>query len=203
MTHLTEVEMVELLDDSLSPARAAHVDACGRCRETLAALSEARMQAEALQMPEPSPLFWEMFSGRVHEAVREAAIAEPRTDWRAWIRTPGVKWAFSGALLTLLLVAGVWKATAPRMVAVTRGAAIAVRDASNESAGFEARDSAADEEAWSLVRTVADEVSWDDAAIDRMDMRPGSAERAVDMLTTAERTELVRLLEAELKQPGA
>ena len=80
---------------------------------------------------------------------------------------------------------------------------------SPDAAGFDALDPAADpadpadDVAWDLVRTVADDVSWDDGTVDGMGMRPGSAERAVGMLTTAERTELARLLEAELKQPGA
>ena len=78
MTHLTDVEMVDLLDESLPASRAAHVDACARCRETAAALRAARTRAEAVDVPEPSPLFWEMFSVRVHDAVRETAIAANR-----------------------------------------------------------------------------------------------------------------------------
>ena len=70
MTHLTDPEMVDLLDESLTASRAAHVAACARCRETAAALRAARARAEAVDVPEPSPLFWEMFSVRVHDAVR-------------------------------------------------------------------------------------------------------------------------------------
>ena len=110
MTHLTDPEMIDLLDEILPASRAAHVDACARCRETAAALRAALTRAEAVDVPEPSPLFWEMFSVRVHDAVRETGIGEPGGGWLAWARTPGAKWAFSGALLTLLLVAGVWEA---------------------------------------------------------------------------------------------
>ena len=207
MSHLTDVEMVDLLDGSLPPVRAAHVDACARCRESAAALREALTRAETVDVPEPSPLFWEMFSVRVHDAVRDAPIAEPGGGWLAWAGTPGVKWAFSGALLTLLLVAGVWQATAPKRTArAPHGATAVVSEMSPDAGGVDSLDPAADpaaDEAWDLVRTVADDVSWDDGTVDGMGMRPGSAERAVDMLTTAERTELARLLEAELKQPGA
>ena len=206
MTHLTDPEMVDLLDESLPASRVAHLDACACCRETAAALRDARRRAEAVDVPEPSPLFWEMFSVRVHDAVRDAAAAQPGGGWLAWTRTPGVKWAFSGALLTLLLVAGVWEATAPKRISRAPQVAGAVApEMSPGAAGLDALDSAdpADDAAWDLVSTVADDVSWDDGAVDRMGMRPGSAERAVDMLTTAERTELARLLEAELKQPGA
>jgi len=106
-----------------------------------------------------------------------------------------------------LLVAGVWEATAPKATSrAPRGASAVIAEASPDAAGFDSLDpaaDAADDAAWDLVRTVADDVSWDDGAVDGMGMRPGSAERAVGMLTTAERTELARLLEAELKQPGA
>jgi len=203
MTHLTDLEMVDLLDDSLPASRAAHLDTCARCRETAAALCDARTRAEAVNVPEPSPLFWEMFSVRVHDAVRDAAIANP-SGWLTWMSAPGVRWAFSGALLTLLLVAGVWEATAPKGISrVPHVAGGVVPEILPDAVGFESLDPAADEKAWDLVRTVADDVSWDDGTVDGMGMRPGSAERAVDMLTTAERTELARLLEAELKQPGA
>jgi hypothetical protein len=58
------------------------------------------------------------------------------------------------------------------------------------------------DEAWALVRTVADDLSWDDAAAEGVGVRPGSAERAMMTLTVDERSELVRLLQAETKQPG-
>jgi len=207
MTHLTDPEMVDLLDESLPASRTAHVDDCARCRETAAALRAARTRAEACDVPEPSPLFWEMFSARVHDAVRETATAEPAGGWLAWARTPGMKWAFSGALLTLLLVAGVWEATAPKRISrMPHAAGAVIPETSPDAPSFDTLVSdadPADDAAWDLVRTVADEVSWDDGAVDGMGMRPGSAERAVGMLTTAERIELARLLEAELKQPGA
>ena len=40
------------------------------------------------------------------------------------------------------------------------------------------------DEAWSLVRTVADDVTWDDAAADGFGVRPGSVEHA---MATADR----------------
>lgn len=207
MSHLTDLEMVDLLDGSLPPARAAHVDGCARCRESASALRETLTRAETVDVPEPSPLFWEMFSARVHDAVRDASIAEPGGGWFAWAGTPTVKWAFSGALLTLLLVAGAWQATAPRRTPrAPHVASAVVSEMSPDASAFDSFDPAADPaeaEAWDLVRTVADDVSWDDGTVDGMGMRPGSAERAVGMLTAAERTELARLLEAELKQPGA
>ncbi len=59
------------------------------------------------------------------------------------------------------------------------------------------------DEAWALVRTVADDLPWDDATEEGLGVRPDSAERALATLTRDERSELARLLEAATKQPGA
>ena len=82
------------------------------------------------------------FSARVRDAVRETGIGEPGGGWLAWARTPGAKWAFSGALLTLLLVAGVWEATAPKRVSrAPRAAGAVVAEMSPDAAGFDALES--------------------------------------------------------------
>jgi hypothetical protein len=120
------------------------------------------------------------------------------------------KWALAGALLTLLLVAVVWRASAPApgRVAPTTTASIPSTGSSAEPdvlAPNELVDDAFDpdtDEAWALVRTVADDVSWDDATAEGVGVRPGSAERAMVTLSVDERSELVRLLQAETKRPG-
>jgi hypothetical protein len=57
--------------------------------------------------------------------------------------------------------------------------------------------------AWAVVRTVADDVQWNDAVVSGIDAQPGTTERAMQSLSAAERSELVRLLLAETKRPGA
>ncbi len=69
------------------------------------------------------------------------------------------------------------------------------------------------DEAWALVRTVADdvardtpasdEIAWDEVATEGFGVRPGAVEHAMVALTGDERSELLRLLQAETKQPGA
>ena len=68
------------------------------------------------------------------------------------------------------------------------------------------------DEAWALVRTVADdvardtpasdEIAWDEVATEGFGVRPGAVEHAMVALTGDERSELLRLLQAETKQPG-
>ena len=59
------------------------------------------------------------------------------------------------------------------------------------------------DEAWALVRTVADDVEWDDAAADGMGLRAGSVEHAMVTLTGAERRSWCDCSKLETKQPGA
>ena len=116
----------------------------------------------------------------------------------------------AGALLTILLVSGVWvslwrtSATVPGRVPTVTTATTSV--GANVASLAVAPAAIADpdtDEAWALVRTVADDLPWDDAAEEGLGVRPDSAERALATLTRDERSELVRLLEAETKQPGA
>ena len=122
-----------------------------------------------------------------------------------------MKWAMSGALLTLLLVAVVWRASAPHPGS-SASEPIATASSTTGPADPDAFDPDLDE-AWALVRTVADdvardtpasdEIAWDEVATEGFGVRPGAVEHAMVALTGDERSELLRLLQAETKQPGA
>ena len=205
MTHLTDVEFVDLVDGTLAPARARHLDACESCRASASAIRETLSRAANAEIPEPSPLFWDHFSARVQEGVRAESVAP--SGWFGWAQSATMKWAMSGALLTLLLVAVVWRASAPRP-----GSSASGHVATASSTDPEAFDPDLDE-AWALVRTVADdvardtpasdEIAWDEVATEGFGVRPGAVEHALVALTGDERSELLRLLQAETKQPGA
>lgn len=208
MTHLTEPELVDLLDGVLASSRQAHLDACESCRSRAARLREALAETADAEIPEPSPLFWEHFSARVHEGVREAEMGQP-SRWFSWAPAGALKWAMPGAFLAILVVAGVWSgmwrgsAPVPATVAsLGTDATVADVGSDGDQEAFDLETPGADE-AWALVRTVADDVSWDDAAAERFGVRSGSVEHAMARLTGDERSELLRLLAAETKQPGA
>lgn len=224
MKHLTEAELVDRIDGALAPSRSVHLEACDTCRAAEAELRDMLARAGDVQIPEPSPLFWEHFSARVHEGVRNAKAGEP-SRWVGWFGSPAVvssgRWALGGTVLTLVLVAAVWRASAPApgRVAPTTTNSVSSAGSNSEPGGLipdspipgslipgplidDAFDPDTDE-AWALVRTVADDLSWDDAAAEAVGVRPGSAERAMTTLSVDERSELVRLLQAETKQPGA
>jgi len=205
MTHLTDVELVDLLERSLPLDRVRHVDACEWCQERAADLRITIDHASDAPVPEPSPLFWEHFSARVREGI-DAADDESTADsmsgrsasWLGWLRHESFTWAISGALVVALVVVAVWQVNAPSPL----GPPIAERTATPPPLDNELPDADTDP-AWAVVRTVADDVQWNEAVVAGLDTQPGAAERAVQSLSAAERSELVRLLLAEAKRPGA
>jgi hypothetical protein len=215
MRHLTDLELLALLenpsaDNGVSAVRIDHLQSCDSCRRALGDLREARDRAADVRLPEPSPLFWEHFSRRVREGIRNTEISRPRW-YSAWLQAPGFKWGFSGALVVVLLGAAAWLTSLPAPAPDEKSPAGAARVAGTDSvsSAMDADSIDADsndlesDEAWALVRTVADDLEWDDVATASLAARPGWAERAALDLTREERAELLRLLQVEARRPGA
>ena len=84
MTHLSPDELIDAVETVLPPDRQVHLAACEVCRRELAGLSDVLGEAMQTSVPEPSPLFWQHLSSRVHDAV--ARDAAPGGSWPAWLR---------------------------------------------------------------------------------------------------------------------
>ena len=167
-------------------------------------------------MPEPSPLFWDHFSARVRDAIDDvAAAAEGNrgSPWLGAVRDARTRWSIAGTVFTVLLVlagAGVWRPSAPTTPTDSSGSAsnAAISEQASATDGEPGElDAIESDSAWGLVRSIADDLPLDDAVIVGLEARPGWAERAVLDLTrdlsNDERRELVQLLQAETKRPGA
>jgi hypothetical protein len=202
MPHLDDVELVDAVDGLLSAQRGAHLQQCERCAGRLASLRgtlSGLQRANPVGVPEPSPLFWEHFSRRVHEAVHNGA-APARA--RAWWRQPRVA-ALSAAASVLIAAAA--------MVMVKQGsragdpgrAPIAAReDAAIEATQPGALDVESDAD-WALVQAVADDLPWEETSDAGIHARPGAADGVAIEMSAAERQELARLLEDAMKRSGA
>jgi hypothetical protein len=183
--HLTSHELIDDLDGTLDRPRAAHLDACARCREQAAALSGVMTELGADEVPEPSPLFWEHFSARVRQSTAEAAAPASGLA-RVW--KPAA--ALLGACAAGLLLAAVlwWPAGGRPASPDARVADISVED-----------PILADDGPWTLIVLAAESVAWDEAA-DHFPVAPDVADEAVAGLSSAERAEFARLIQADL--PG-
>jgi hypothetical protein len=97
--HVSDAELMDVLDGT-APARAmAHVAGCAGCR---ARVDEARgglALAAASDVPEPSPLFWDALRRRVEDGL-VAAPAPPPARF-------AVRPLFAGALVAAAALAGI------------------------------------------------------------------------------------------------
>jgi hypothetical protein len=203
MTHLSDAEFVDLIDGELPAARAAHLQACPACGEQASAMRNALAAALDVDAQAPSPLFWDHFGQRVSDAVAQQPPPATSPAWTAHLLNPAFTWAAAASIALLLMVGALWRAT---LVAPARPATPpAAARSTPAAAGISLLDHADldQDAAWAVVRSAADAFVWEDAQAIGIAARPGSAERAVLELSSAERAELARLLEEELKRSGA
>jgi hypothetical protein len=199
MTHLTDLELVDAVEDGLPAARRGHADGCAACRARIDDLRATLEQAADAAVPDPSPLFWDHFSARVRDGI-DAPGAQAGSRL-AWLRHDGLAWTVSAVLAVVLIVGAAWRVTAPSPSGPYRTVNHSSTPDPAAATDIEPIGTDADP-AWAVVRTVADEVQWDDAVVAGIAAQPDAAERAAKSLSAAERSELVRLLLAEAKRPG-
>jgi hypothetical protein len=211
MKHLTDTEFVDLIEDAarLPSDRRRHTDACEACRMQADMLGAVLARTASDELPEPSPLYWGHFSSRVSEAIRNES---PDLAQRAWVqrfRSPLAAWAAAAAMAVLIMMTVVWRATLHAPARAGRGAP-ALAEAPQSVGGDRvlvasaaAGDNIDADEAWAVVRTAAEGLAWEDAHAVGISAYPGAAEGIALELTAAERAELGRLLDTEMKRSGA
>jgi hypothetical protein len=210
MKHLTDTEFVDLIEDAarLPSDRRRHADACEACRVQAGMLGAVLARTAGDELPEPSPLYWDHFSARVSEAVRGESPDPAQRAWVQRFRSPLAAWAAAAAMAVLIMMTVVWRATLHAPATAGRGAP-AVAEAPQSVAGDRvhvasaaAGDNIDTDEAWAVVRTAAEGLAWEDAHAVGISAYPGAAEGIALELTAAERAELGRLLDTEMKRSG-
>lgn len=139
---------------------------------------------QALDVPEPSPLFWEHFP----ERVRAAVAAAPPAPAPAWWRRPVAALALAASLV---IAGGVWMV---RPDPSTPASPVA-SNTSGGAGGVEPLDDAG----WSIVTSAAATAGLDALGEAGFGVAPGDADAALEDLTQAERAAFVAMLQAELK----
>ena len=206
MTHLRPQEFVDFAEGGLGPDRDSHLDGCARCREEADVLRAVMGNAQEVEVPEPSPLFWEHLSRLVSDAVAlsDKPNARLALGWRGW---------HVGYLTTAVTTATV-------VVAVVVGFSM-LRDAGNDATGDLVTDGANSgavtngtsvavgvtdvgttqvdaESDWALVLAMVEAVEWQDSDPDALFVDRQTIDVALLQLSADERRELARLLEVEL-----
>ena len=197
MSHLTDAEIVDLLEGTLPAMRSEHLDECPTCQRQA---DDARAMLAAVadvDGPAPSPLFWEQFPTRVRQAIHAEPRSGNRRSWTMGGWNPAFGWATAASLAMLLMLAGLWRSTG------VPPADVAVPPHVQADAPALVVDDLDEDEAWAVVRSAARDLAWEEVVAEGLAVQPGDAEQAIGELSGAERAELARLLQEELKRNGA
>lgn len=192
--HLQPDELVDLAEGTRAESSAPHLAGCAVCRLQLSELKAMLSTAAAVDVPEPSPLFWDHFSARVREAV--AAEGTPRRSFWTWPRVVFPAVAVATAVLAVAVTLNTGGGSTPLPVpAPAPVAPVAAVDLLSDP-------QAADDTALTLVAELSSDMDFEAAREAGLAAR-GSAEHAVTHLTGSELRELQRLLQEELARSGA
>lgn len=196
MRHLKDEELVDIAEGTRPESSAPHLGGCDSCREQLSELRAMMSAAQEVDVPEPSPLFWDHLSSRVREAV--AADGEPRLRFDApvWRR---LLMPLSAVAVAGLVIAVSVTLRAPSPRPAPPGMAVADAAPAIELL----RDISSDEDvSLTLVASLTDRVDLDTVREAGLATR-GSAEDAITHMSELELRELGRLLKEALARPGA
>ena len=194
MRHLTPDELLDFVEKPTDAGtNRVHVESCEHCRAEAGALSALLRETSRVQMPEPSPLFWDQFSRRVRQAIAD----EPRTVPRIgrWLQWPVLVPAAGLALVVFAMAASL--ALRDR-AGISQPLGVIVDDSTSSSE----ESTATLDTTWALVADLVGPIDPDIALEAGISLGPGVADDALLDLSAVERDELERLLREELKQPG-
>lgn len=178
-----------MVEGTASVAIVAHVASCPSCQSEVAVLERVLASAVSVDVPEPSPLFWDHLSSRVREAV--AAEPQPVPDgWTArwWPWRVG---ALAGVAVMMIAV-GVSLREPPAM------SVSAVSSRSSADDGVGPAEAAGDDASLALLADLASDLDWEGVAEVGWTIPAGTMDRVLVDLSAAERIELRRLLTEEL-----
>jgi hypothetical protein len=197
--HLTSDELVDIAEGTRSETSAPHLVGCRACREQLIDLRAMMSTAKDVDVPEPSPLFWDHLSARVSAAVAEEASSPQSAPWRDRLVASTSKIAFRMALgLACGLL--IFFATNPRPSTpqVAEAPVVAVPETGADPLVLPADEDAS----LTVVASLTD--GQDLETVREAGLAPrGSAEHAVTHMSDGELRELRRLLKEELSRSGA
>ncbi len=188
--HLSPEELIDFAEGTRADSAVPHLASCEPCRRQIAELRSAMSAALDVDVPEPSPLFWDHFSKRVREAVAAEETPSVRSwGWRTLVPGSWRAWAVAGVAAAVMISI---YATTPRSLAPSSAAREAAAPAPLEPFG------AADDPSLAFVADLAGQIDPEVVNETGWTSHVGAVDEVVANLTEDERIELQRLLEEEL-----
>jgi hypothetical protein len=195
--HLRPDELIDVAEGTRAESSAPHLAECAVCRLQVEELKAMMSAAADVDVPEPSPLFWDHFSARVRQAVD--AEGAPRRSFWTWPRV--VIPAVSVAVAVLAVAVTLNRGNTSRAV-VPLPAVLPAPVAPVASVDLLVDPQTGDDTALTLVAELSSDMDFETAREAGLAAR-GSAEHAVTHLNGSELRELQRLLQEELARSGA
>ena len=194
--HLSPDQLLDVAEGTRVDREFPHLASCAVCARRLADLRSAIGAAVEVQVPEPSPLFWDHLSARIRTAVAEDDRSAKPSAWagRAWWQ-----WAAAAALVGVVMVI-LWPGS-PRVS--DPGGASAPAVASVAPAALEDARAFDDDPALALLADLSSGLDWDAASEAGLVPADGTVDSVVFAMSAEERVELHRLLQEALAKAGA
>jgi hypothetical protein len=193
MTHLTPEQFVDAVEGTLTAAGQWHLRDCATCAGQVSQMRAMLGEVAGVETPEPSPIFWDRFSARVHEAIAEETRPARRARWFEW---PVLVPLGAMALLLVALGAGIARQPVAPLENSTAGSEAVTLPISDDLAAL-------GESEWVLVAQIVGPVDLENAGEAGIIVKPGDVEQAALRLTTEQQHELVRLVQAEIDKAGS
>ncbi len=191
MKHLSAEQLVDLAEDTVAETLAPHLGACADCWRQLEDLRGMMSAASSVDIPEPSPLFWDQLSARVGDDVR----AEGSLGFSWWRPSTWPRFALpaaAGAFAVLILAA----VLTPRVMApVVTTPSMAARPAAAPNEPGDVAVASDDDPMLNLVADLASQMDFETASGVELAVHGGALDEAFDGLSDAERREMQQLLE--------
>jgi len=207
--HLNAEELVDVAEGTRPESAVPHLAGCESCRGQLRELRAMLSAAQSVEVPEPSPLFWDHLSARVSEAVAEEARLKGSPPWvaiAARLSACAGARAFQASAFVAVMALLIAVMLTPRTPA-TGSASIATPlppSVADAGTGPELLSDVnpVEDASLSVVASLTDGVDMETAREAGLAPR-GSAEHAVTHMSEGELRELGRLLKEELTRSGA
>jgi hypothetical protein len=192
--HLKADELVDLAEGARAESSAPHLVECGQCRAQLADLrAMMSLVAADVPVPEPSPLFWDHFSGRVQQQVAADAASrrlEPLAVLRTLLASGRLRAAAAALASLVIIIVATSRTRAP-------GWRTSVAEAPAAAPELFADAPIESDQSLSFVAILAADLDADAVAETGL-ARVGSADHAVTHMSRGELRELQRLLQEQL-----
>ncbi len=203
MKHLGREELVDIAEGAHGEASVPHLTSCAICRDRLSCLRAMMSRASAVEVPEPSPSFWDQLSSGIHDAVAREGEPE-RLSWAGQLRRQVLD---SGVPIRLLFPVTVAAAAALVFAVLVMNpprtpVAVPLPTATESAIPSEAVEGTGmlppDDPTLNLVADLGTELDWEQIHDAGLVVHTGLLDRAVGQLSARERAELGKLLKLEL-----